>query len=305
MSLKVHHLSCGTMCPRGAYFVHGHGSPFARARIVCHVLLVETRDGLALVDTGIGSRDVRDPGRLGAGFLRRSAPRLDEAEPALAQLQALGFRPEDVRHLLPTHLDVDHAGGLPDFPDARVHVMRRELDAIAGTSDERYRPAHFAHGPRWSPYDDAGESWFGFDAVRPLVEGEDDVLLVPLFGHTQGLAGVAVRTARGWLLHAGDAYYSHLEMRSPNPRTPLGLELFQRRVSFDDGARRRNQRRLRELVRDHAGEVTVVSAHCATEYDRSRADARGVGVAQSFRKSPRDNPPSCDGTPFRRSSPPP
>jgi glyoxylase-like metal-dependent hydrolase (beta-lactamase superfamily II) len=29
--------------------------------------------------------------------------------------------------------------------------------------------------------------------------------LVPLFGHTRGHCGVAVRTASGWLFHVGDA----------------------------------------------------------------------------------------------------
>ncbi len=29
--------------------------------------------------------------------------------------------------------------------------------------------------------------------------------LVPLFGHTRGHCGVAVRTEQGWLFHAGDA----------------------------------------------------------------------------------------------------
>ena len=40
--MKVHHLNCGTM--------HPYGVP----TIVCHVLLVETDNGLVLVDTGYG-----------------------------------------------------------------------------------------------------------------------------------------------------------------------------------------------------------------------------------------------------------
>ena len=45
-----------------------------------------------------------------------------------------GFRREDVRHILVTHLDFDHAGGLPDFPDAVVHVQR-DVDVQQGGVD--------------------------------------------------------------------------------------------------------------------------------------------------------------------------
>jgi glyoxylase-like metal-dependent hydrolase (beta-lactamase superfamily II) len=36
------------------------------------------------------------------------------------QVQRLGFDPRDVRHIVLTHLDFDHAGGLDDFPHATV-----------------------------------------------------------------------------------------------------------------------------------------------------------------------------------------
>ena len=41
----------------------------------------------------------------------------------------LGFSPDDVRHIVLTHLDFDHAGGIEDFPNARVHVLAREREA--------------------------------------------------------------------------------------------------------------------------------------------------------------------------------
>jgi glyoxylase-like metal-dependent hydrolase (beta-lactamase superfamily II) len=44
------------------------------------------------------------------------------------QVEALGYSQSDVRHLLLTYLDRDHAGGIPDFPNAKVHVHRREHD---------------------------------------------------------------------------------------------------------------------------------------------------------------------------------
>ena len=124
--MRIHHLNTGTMCPIGRRLVNGTGGIFQRARMVCHCLLVETGDGLALVDTGIGMDDIAQSHRLGRKWVRQTAPRLDQAETAVSQVKALGYAPGDVRHLLLTHLDRDHAGGMADFPSAKVHVHRKE-----------------------------------------------------------------------------------------------------------------------------------------------------------------------------------
>src|SRR4030095_16427419 len=83
--MRVHHLNTGTMCPIGRRLVNGTGSIFQRARMVCHCLLIETKDGLALVDTGIGLDDIANPPRLGPKWVRQTTPRLDPAETALRQ----------------------------------------------------------------------------------------------------------------------------------------------------------------------------------------------------------------------------
>ena len=135
--MRVHHLNTGTMCPIGRRLVNGTGSIFQRARMVCHCLLIETNDGLALVDTGIGLDDIANPPRLGPKWVRQTTPRLDPAETAVRQVEALGYSKSDVRHLLLTHLDRDHAGGIPDFPNAKVHVHRREHDMAVTRPDAR------------------------------------------------------------------------------------------------------------------------------------------------------------------------
>jgi glyoxylase-like metal-dependent hydrolase (beta-lactamase superfamily II) len=81
--MRIHHLNTGTMCPIGRRFVNGTGGIFQRARMVCHCLLVETNDGLALVDTGIGLDDIAQPLRLGRKWVRQTAPRLDPSEMAV------------------------------------------------------------------------------------------------------------------------------------------------------------------------------------------------------------------------------
>lgn len=64
--------------------------------------------------------------------------------------------------------------------------------------------------------DVSGDEWFGFGSVTVL---DDDVLLIPLQGHTRGHCGVAVRRADGgWLLHAGDSYFHQSKkLTPPNP----------------------------------------------------------------------------------------
>ena len=126
------------MCPWGQRYINGEGGLLASARLVCHVLLIEGADGLVLVDTGFGSDDVRNPRQISVPFTAMMRPRLEVGETAVSQVRARGFDPADVRHIVLTHLDVDHAGGLPDFPQAKVHVWARGK-------------AHWAHGP------DAGE----------------------------------------------------------------------------------------------------------------------------------------------------
>jgi hypothetical protein len=73
-----------------------------------------------------------------------------------------------------------------------------------------------------------------------------------------------VRNGDGWLLHAGDAYFHHGEMRVA-PSCPPGLRYMQARMETARGLRLANQERLRELVREHGDQITVFSAHDPVE----------------------------------------
>jgi len=250
--------------------------------MVCHCLLVESDDGLVLIDTGIGLGDIADPPRLGRKWVRRTTPRLDPAETAVRQVKALGFAPDDVRHLLLTHLDRDHAGGVPDFPKAKVHVHRREYDMAVthrvAPPVGRYVTAQWQHGPDWTFYGDDGEDWFGFKGVRALGDREPDILMVPLPGHTLGHCGIAVRDRDGWLLHAGDAYFHHAQLDA-TPRIPLVLGLFQRRADMDRATRIQNQERLRQLKAAHGAEVTIVNSHDPVDYETCRCGRHALAAS--------------------------
>lgn len=170
-------------------------------------LLVETDQGLVLVDTGLGTDDyVQHSGILKVFRVITRVP-LNPQEAAIHQIARLGNKPEDVRHIVLTHMHFDHCGGLPDFPWAKVHVYRKEYEAFLGKrrqfADLAYVRRHLANGPDWAFYNDTGEKWFDFDAIR--LPFKPEMWLVPLPGHTRGLCGVAIKTSDGWLFNASDA----------------------------------------------------------------------------------------------------
>lgn len=272
--MRIHHLNCGTCCPVGGRLFDGT-TDAPLAHLVCHCLLIESDRGLVLVDTGYGTREVTQPGHRLAGFFRAlNNPQLRMAETAVAQIRALGFDPRDVRHIVVTHLDFDHAGGLEDFPHATIHVTAREKEvadhgeggAFVGT--RRYRPLQWDEVEDWRLYPmGGGERWFGFDAVRDLAGLPPEILLIPLPGHTWGHSGVAIDTGHGWLLHAGDAYFYRGEVGRERPICPPGLAGYQRLMEVDRTARLTNQQRLRDLSLDHGDRVRLICAHDPVEFE--------------------------------------
>jgi glyoxylase-like metal-dependent hydrolase (beta-lactamase superfamily II) len=271
--MRLHHLNCISSCPLGGRLMDGR-SEGLRGKLACRCVLVETGSSLVLIDTGYGLRDVAAPlERLSRFFLRLLDPEFREELTAIRQIEALGYSARDVRHIVLTHLDFDHAGGLDDFPEAHVHMLRSEAADAARQATwldrQRYRPQQWSSVQRWISYDDEGEPWFGFDAVRDLRGLPPEILFVPLRGHTLGHAGIAVRENGGrWLLVAGDAYFDHDELDLDHPRCTPGLRFYQWLMEKDRRARIANQRHLRELLRDHGGEVRIVCSHDPREMEQ-------------------------------------
>ena len=263
--LRVHHLNCA--CIR-RLSIHGR-------ELACHCLLVETpSSGLVLVDTGLGTLDYADlTSRLTRSFVYGYAnPKRDPSLAAIHQIRALGFDPNDVRHIVMTHMDLDHVGGLADFPRAKVHLHAAEMkqctERRTWKDRHRYLPKMWAHGIDAETYATEGEPWFGFEAVRGLRGLPPEILLVPLFGHTMGHCGVAIDSTDGWLLHAGDAYFDPREVKLRERQCAWMVGLFQVVNQTDRKLRLYNQGRLRALTAAHP-EIQMFCAHNPFEFDES------------------------------------
>lgn len=267
MIYNVHHLHCGTMCPVCAPL---YGQKGLHAEMVCHCILIETDKGLVLVDTGFGMQDYLHPqARLGKLFTKVSAIQSNFNLTAISQVQQLGFKPSDVKHILVSHLDLDHAGGISDFPNATIHIVSTEFNAaqkLSVMNKLRYRPQQFKNHRYWNflePRD--GEAWFNFNRVQGLSIFNDEILLIPLFGHTAGHCGIAVKQHDQWLLFCGDAYFSHLEL---NPKNKLRLlDKTERLLAENNTQRVKSLSQIQQLAKNEP-KIEIVCAHDPIELAR-------------------------------------
>lgn len=267
MIYNIHHLHCGSFCPVCAPLF---GQKGWKAHLVCHCLLIETDRGLVLIDTGLGLQDYLNmEKRLGTLVKKVGHIESNLKLSAIQQIQQLGFSPNDVRHIFVTHLDFDHAGGISDFPNATVHVLAAEFNATQSLSVKnklRYKTDQFKQHRYWSfaEHND-GEEWFNLQKVRGLPLFQDEILMIPLLGHTAGHCGIAIKKSDGWLLFCGDAYYSHLELEPKNKLRALGI--IERLFAENNQQRIHNLKQLQYLAQ-HESSIELICAHDPVEFNR-------------------------------------
>jgi glyoxylase-like metal-dependent hydrolase (beta-lactamase superfamily II) len=211
-------------------------------------LAIDTDRGLPLADTGVGLHDRTHPFWIVRQFALDFGLQRDPDTTAVHQLARRGIAAGDVRHIVLTHLHFDHAGGLPDFPHAQVHVHRREYEAFLRPREWielAYDRLDAAHSPAWRLYEPIDAEWLGFEAIR--LPFTPSMYLVPLFGQTRGHCGVAIQTEDGWIFHCGDA----LPLNAAADVTPAWLN---RLVLGPHGPR------LEALARAHP-EVRLLAGH--------------------------------------------
>jgi N-acyl homoserine lactone hydrolase len=179
-----------------------------------------------LVDTGFNPRMVdvsRRPDHQGA--------RVTEDDLVVAQLARLGVRPENIRYLIATHFDGDHAGCLASFPGAEIVVQRPQYDAAK------------AGHPRFAnTRDQWGDPRLRYRLVSGDAELVPGVELIESSGHVPGHQSVLVRLPKtGPVLLAIDAMARALGDHTPENRAIGPFDL-------DESGTRASTRKLVDLA---------------------------------------------------------
>ena len=165
------------------YFVRpadetGTGKP--RIEALLGYAIVHDR-GVMLFDTGLGEGDADVDARYRP--VRRPLP---EA------LRSAGIAAEEVRWVANCHLHFDHCGGNPALAGRPIFVQTVELQAARTTKDYTL--------PQLVEF--AGANYREVNGESEILPG---VLLIPTPGHTDGHQVIAVRSADGSVVLAGQA----------------------------------------------------------------------------------------------------
>ena len=123
-------------------------------------------------------------------------------------LDLLGVDAAEIEYVIVSHMHYDHAGSMPDFPNAKFYIQDNEMDFATGRflKHKAFRYGNFIE--------------YTVDFLRALYDDRinftnGDSEIVPgltvhrVGGHTQGMQVVRVWTRRGWLVLASDAVHMY------------------------------------------------------------------------------------------------
>ncbi len=184
-----------------------HGAPNDLITVPCPAYLIEHQKGLVLFDTGCHPKVSDDPmywGPIGAA-LQCKYPKemlLDR------QVQGLGYKMDDVKYVVISHLHLDHTGYMHAFPNAKFLIMANELRYAYWPDPDRRGVFIFDDIVPTRNF-----NWIELDSDLDMFDdGSLTMLKTP--GHTPGECSLYVRLPNRKILLVGDTIHLRAQIET-------------------------------------------------------------------------------------------
>jgi glyoxylase-like metal-dependent hydrolase (beta-lactamase superfamily II) len=197
---RLYAFHCGYERFPNAIFEPSHPDPGAQREIPYFFFLIDHPRGKILFEAGPHPKLISDPtGHLGpeAGSWGIDVTPEDDAR---AKLAAIDVVPEEISHIIVSHLHYDHAGGLVSFPHAKLHLQKAEYGFAR--KPPLYQEGLFVP----AEFDFPAERFVFYEREHDLF-GDGSLVLIPTPGHTPGHQSLIVRLSGGNYILAADAIY--------------------------------------------------------------------------------------------------
>jgi len=204
--MRLYLFQCGTLKSQKHYFTLGRGvgEPF---EVPVPFFLIDHPRGKVLFDTGNALAVSNDKiEHWGPGVCTAYDPVMTADDYCVHQIRKLGIEPEEISHVIFSHLHLDHAGGTGAFPRATYFVQRAEMH-YAYTPDFFQKSAYIR-----KDFDKPDLDWYLLDgAAEDLYDlfGDGSIRILFTPGHTPGHQSLLVHL-KGWgpTLLTGDSVYT-------------------------------------------------------------------------------------------------
>lgn len=173
-------------------------------RIPLPAYLIEHEQGLVLFDTSMNPLVCDNPGLVyEEGRPERDMIIGNPEQRIDRQLAKLGYRPEDITHVILSHTHSDHAGGLYLFPQAKFFAGPGELQWQAGhgpSTSHLFNPTDFSDEVK-------GFDWNTVQAPSHDLFGDGSIIMHHTPGHTPGELSALVRLPSQNIILTGDTVH--------------------------------------------------------------------------------------------------
>ncbi len=196
--------------------------------------------GAVLVDTGLHPSIATDGKENFGGLATRIAkPELGTGEDVPAQLRQRGLDPGEIPVVVMTHLHLDHASAISEFPNSTFVVSEKEWESAATSPRpllNGYRRAHFeyAFDYRTVDFDRGGiDSYATFGRTFDLF-GDGSIRLAYTPGHSAGHISVIARLKERDFVIGGDTTYTVAQLEGNAPLAPRPYDAHNYRRSLQE-----------------------------------------------------------------------